>query len=153
MACVELQKEVWGFNDAELVPLRLFVVAQKIGGQVLGAFEGSELVGFALASRACAAGILICIRTCWPCGRTIGTAAWGGGSSCSSAKDALARGFELIEWTFDPLEIKNAYLNMERLGAIARRYNINQYGTTSSPLQGGCPPTGWWRSGGCGRSE
>jgi len=53
--------------------------------------------------------------------------------------DAISRGFELMEWTFDPLEIKNAYLNIEKLGAIARRYNINQYGYTSSPLQGGLP--------------
>ena len=48
-ACVELQKEVWGFTDADSIPLRLFIVAQKIGGQVLGAFDGNELVGFALA--------------------------------------------------------------------------------------------------------
>ena len=63
-------------------------------------------------------------------------------------EDALARGFELMEWTFDPLEIKNAYLNIERLGAIARRYNVNQYGITSSPLQGGLPTdrlvAEWW---------
>jgi predicted GNAT superfamily acetyltransferase len=62
--------------------------------------------------------------------------------------DALARGFELMEWTFDPLEIKNAYLNIEKLGAITRRYNINQYGITSSPLQGGLPTdrlvAEWW---------
>ncbi len=48
-ACVALQKEVWGFTDIELVPLRLFVVAEKIGGQVMGAFEGNDLVGFAFA--------------------------------------------------------------------------------------------------------
>jgi predicted GNAT superfamily acetyltransferase len=63
-------------------------------------------------------------------------------------QDALARGIELIEWTFDPLEIKNAYLNIEKLGAISRRYNINQYGITSSPLQGGLPSdrliAEWW---------
>jgi predicted GNAT superfamily acetyltransferase len=62
--------------------------------------------------------------------------------------DALARSFELIEWTFDPLEIKNAYLNIEKLGAIARRYSVNQYGITSSPLQGGLPTdrlvAEWW---------
>ena len=50
--------------------------------------------------------------------------------------DAIARGYELMEWTFDPLEIKNSYFNLERLGAIARRYNVNQYGITNSPLQG-----------------
>ena len=44
-ACLELQKEVWGFTDAELVPLRMFVVAAKIGGQVIGAFEGSGDTG------------------------------------------------------------------------------------------------------------
>ena len=62
--------------------------------------------------------------------------------------DALERGFELIEWTYDPLEIKNSYLNIERLGAISRRYNVNQYGITSSPLQGGLPTdrliAEWW---------
>jgi predicted GNAT superfamily acetyltransferase len=62
--------------------------------------------------------------------------------------DALARGFELIEWTFDPLEIKNTYLNIEKLGAIARRYSANQYGISSSPLQGGLPTdrlvAEWW---------
>ena len=54
----------------------------------------------------------------------------------------------MIEWTFDPLEIKNAYLNLERLGAITRRYNLNQYGTVSTPLQGGLPTdrlvAEWW---------
>src|SRR5262249_47606355 len=54
-------------------------------------------------------------------------------------EDALNRGIGLIEWTFDPLEIKNAFFNMERLGAIVRRYVENQYGTTSSPLHGGLP--------------
>src|SRR5436309_16074051 len=48
-ACVVLQKEVWNFTDAELVPLRMFVVADKVGGQVMGAFDGKEMVGFALS--------------------------------------------------------------------------------------------------------
>jgi len=54
-------------------------------------------------------------------------------------EDAVARGFELIEWTFDPLEIKNAYFNIEKLGAIIRRYLPNHYGITTSRLQGGLP--------------
>jgi len=45
----------------------------------------------------------------------------------------------LMEWTFDPLEIKNAYFNIERLGAVVRRFVLNQYGTTSSALHGGLP--------------
>jgi predicted GNAT superfamily acetyltransferase len=62
--------------------------------------------------------------------------------------DALARGIDLIEWTFDPLEIKNSFFNIERLGAIARRYTINQYGVTTSALHGGLPTdrliAEWW---------
>ncbi len=46
-------------------------------------------------------------------------------------EDALARGIPLIEWTFDPLELKNAFFNIERLGAIVRRYAVNQYGITA----------------------
>jgi predicted GNAT superfamily acetyltransferase len=53
-----------------------------------------------------------------------------------------------MEWTFDPLEIKNSYLNIEKLGAISRRYSVNQYGITSSPLQGDLPTdrlvAEWW---------
>ena len=63
-------------------------------------------------------------------------------------KDAMERGFALMEWTFDPLEIKNAYLNLHRLGAIARRYQPDFYGPSSSPLQGGLPTdrlyAEWW---------
>ena len=63
-------------------------------------------------------------------------------------KDALARGIELMEWTFDPLEIKNAHLNIARLGVIVRRYKHNFYGPSSSPLQGGLPTdrvyAEWW---------
>jgi predicted GNAT superfamily acetyltransferase len=63
-------------------------------------------------------------------------------------EDALARGIALIEWTFDPLELKNAFLNIERLGAIVRIYKENQYGGTTSPLHGGLPTdrciAEWW---------
>jgi predicted GNAT superfamily acetyltransferase len=62
--------------------------------------------------------------------------------------DALGRGIDLIEWTFDPLDLKNAYFNVERLGAIVRRYVRNQYGISSSLLHGGLPTdrcvAEWW---------
>jgi predicted GNAT superfamily acetyltransferase len=53
--------------------------------------------------------------------------------------EALPRGIDLIEWTFDPLELKNAYFNIERLGAVIKRYVLNQYGTTTSHLHGTLP--------------
>ncbi len=61
---------------------------------------------------------------------------------------ARKRGVDLIEWTFDPLEIKNAFFNIERLGVVVRRYVHNQYGTTTSRLHGGLPTdrliAEWW---------
>lgn len=147
-ACVRLQKEVWNFDDVDLIPLRLFVVADKIGGQVIGCFDGKEMVGFSLSIPGSRNGHpylhshMLAVREQY---RNLGL---GRKLKLAQREDALARGFELIEWTFDPLEIKNAFLNIERLGAIARRYTCNQYGMSSSPLQGGLPTdrlvAEWW---------
>ncbi len=146
--CLDLQKEVWGFSDIELVPLRLFVVAEKVGGQVIGAFEGSDMVAFALAIPGNRNGHLYLHSHMLAVRESYRDKGLGRAIKLFQREDALSRGIELIEWTFDPLEIKNAYLNLEKLGAIARRYNINQYGITSSPLQGGLPTdrlvAEWW---------
>jgi predicted GNAT superfamily acetyltransferase len=147
-ACVTLQKEVWNFTDAELVPLRMFVVADKVGGQVMGAFEGDTMVGFALSVPGTRSGHIYLHSHMLAVRKDHRNGGLGRRLKLMQREDALSRGIELIEWTFDPLEIKNAYLNIERLGAIVRRYNINQYGITSSPLQGGLPSdrliAEWW---------
>ena len=148
-ACVALQKEVWNFSDAELVPLRMFVVAEKVGGQVIGAFHGEgEMAGFALAIPGFRGGHSYLHSHMLAVRKQHQNVGLGRRIKLFQRGDALARGFELIEWTFDPLEIKNAYLNIEKLGAIARRYSVNQYGITSSPLQGGLPTdrlvAEWW---------
>lgn len=147
-ACFALQKEVWKFSDADLIPVRMFVVASKIGGQVIGAFDGVDLVGFAIAipgvrnGRSYLHSHMLAVRQEY---RNEGL---GRRLKLWQRDEALKRGFELMEWTFDPLEIKNAYLNIEKLGAISRRYSVNQYGITSSPLQGGLPTdrlvAEWW---------
>jgi predicted GNAT superfamily acetyltransferase len=146
--CVALQKEVWNFSDADLVPLRMFVVAEKVGGQVIGAFAGNEMVGFALAIPGARGGHSYLHSHMLAVPKQHQNAGVGRRIKLFQRDDALARGFELIEWTFDPLEIKNAYLNIEKLGAVARRYTVNQYGITSSPLQGGLPSdrlvAEWW---------
>jgi predicted GNAT superfamily acetyltransferase len=147
-ACVALQKEVWNFTDAELVPLRMFVVADKVGGQVMGAFDGDVMVGFALSVPGTRTGHVYLHSHMLAVRKDHRNSGLGRRLKLMQREDALARGIELIEWTFDPLEIKNAYLNIEKLGAITRRYNINQYGITSSPLQGGLPSdrliAEWW---------
>lgn len=147
-ACVDLQKEVWNFSDSDLVPVRMFVVADKVGGQVIGAFDGDDMIGFALSVPGTRNGHpylhshMLAVRSEYR------NAGLGRRIKLFQREDAIRGGFDLIEWTFDPLEIKNAFLNLERLGAIARRYNINQYGITSSPLQGGLPTdrlvAEWW---------
>jgi predicted GNAT superfamily acetyltransferase len=146
---VELQRTIWGFADIELLPVRLFVVASKIGGQVLGAFDREQMIGFCLAIPGLKPGAKGYLHS-----HMLGVLPEynnrGAGRLLKLAQreDALERRIDLIEWTFDPLEIKNAYFNIEKLGAIIRRYVPNQYGTTSSFLHGGLPTdrctAEWW---------
>lgn len=146
---VRLQREIWGFADMELLPLRLFVVADKIGGQILGAFDGTRMVAFCLAIPGLKPGGSHYLHShmlgVLPEYRNSGL---GRQMKLMQRQQALAAGIELIEWTFDPLEIKNAYFNIERLGAIVRRFVHNQYGTTTSHLHGGMPTdrctAEWW---------
>lgn len=146
---VRLQREIWGFQDVELLPLRLFVVASKIGGQLLGAFAGTNMIGFCLCIPGLKAGGKAYLHShmlgVLPPYRNTGL---GRKMKLKQREFALARGTDLIEWTFDPLEIKNAFFNIERLGAITRRYVHNQYGTTSSHLHGALPTdrliAEWW---------
>jgi predicted GNAT superfamily acetyltransferase len=151
-ACVDLQREVWKFTDAELVPMHLFVVAEEIGGQVIGAFDGEELVGFVLAfpgvhpheqnPRSYLYSHLLAVRESYRNSNV------GWRLKLAQREDAMERGFGLIEWTFDPLEIKNAHLNIGKLGAVIRRYSVNHYGSSSSPLHKGLPTdriiAEWW---------
>jgi predicted GNAT superfamily acetyltransferase len=147
-AYVALQKEVWGFADAELVPLRVFSLSPRIGGQVIGAWQGDVLVGFALSIPGLRDGHPYLYSHMLAVKDGLRNTGLGRRIKLFQREDAVAHGYELMEWTFDPLEIKNAYFNLERLGAIARRYNINQYGITSSPLQGSLPTdrlvAEWW---------
>jgi predicted GNAT superfamily acetyltransferase len=137
---VALQKTIWGFEDIELLPVRLFVVATKVGGQVFGAYDGERMVAFLLAIPGLKPGGKYYLHS-----HMMGVlseyrnAGIGRMLKLKQREEALERGIELIEWTFDPLEVKNAFFNIERLGAVVRRYVLNQYGTTTSLLHGGLP--------------
>jgi predicted GNAT superfamily acetyltransferase len=147
-ACVVLQKQVWGFSDLDLVPLRMFVVADKVGGQVIGAYDRDDLIGFAMSVPGIRNGHSYLHSHMLAVHPDCQNAGLGRRIKLFQREDALAHGIELMEWTFDPLEIKNAKLNIQKLGAIVRRYTVNQYGITSSPLQGGLPTdrliAEWW---------
>ena len=117
------------------------MLAAHIGGQVLGAFAGDALVGYAMSlpgirdGRPYLHSHHLAVLPGW---RKRG--ALGGGAEARAARRGnWGAGLSLMEWTFDPLEIKNAYLNFAKLGAISRRYEQNFYGPSSSPLHGGLP--------------
>jgi predicted GNAT superfamily acetyltransferase len=146
---MQLQQIIWGFADIELLPLRFLVVVGKVGGHVFGAYHGSDMVGFCFAIPGIKTGGRPYLHS-----HMLGVlpeyhnAGIGRRLKLHQREEALSRGIHLIEWTFDPLELKNAFLNIQKLGAIVRRYYPNQYGTTSSPLHGGLPTdrciAEWW---------
>lgn len=153
-ACVQLQVETWGYDPSDVIPRKVFIVAKKIGGQIIGAFDTSlpganphggpdSLVGFAFSLpgiKTLPSGAqpylhshMLAVREPWR-NRGLGTQL-----KLEQRREALARGILRMEWTFDPLEIRNAYLNIHKLGAIVRTYYIDFYGVSSSRLQGGLP--------------
>ena len=146
--CVELQNDVWAYELSGMMTQKVFLLASQIGGQVLGAFDGDTLVGYAMSLPGVRNGHAylhshhLAVLPDW---RNAGV---GRRLKLAQRDDALARGFELMEWTFDPLEIKNSHLNFAKLGAISRRYRHNFYGASNSPLHGGLPTdriyAEWW---------
>ncbi len=145
-----LQKSIWAFeDDTDLLPHRFFVVAVKVGGQAFGAYEGDTMVAFLLAIPGLKPGghpyLHSHMMGVLPDYQNLGL---GRRLKMRQRDDALARGIDLIEWTFDPLELKNAWFNLEGLGAVIRRYVRNQYGFSSSALQSGLPTdrcvAEWW---------
>jgi len=136
---VDLEFEVWGFGQRDVVPSQMYVVAVKIGGQVLGAFVENRIVGFVLAYPGIREGKAYLhshMAAVLPRYRDLGI---GRSLKLAQRDDALRRGIDLIEWTFDPLQTRNAYFNICRLGVVCRRYLPDVYGSTSSPLHAGLP--------------
>lgn len=153
--CIELESIVWDCSELDVVPLPLFVVTHETGGQVLGAFAGSEMIGFTMAMAAFHAakepgGAPQLFLHSHMTAVLAGYRDRGVGRSLKlfQRQDALERGIRLVEWTFDPLETRNAYFNLMRLGAVMRRFIPNCYGITSSPLHAGMPTdrlvAEWW---------
>jgi predicted GNAT superfamily acetyltransferase len=137
--CVEITREVWGDSELETEPYITFVIAHHTGGQVLGAFDGDLMVGFTkafIAVRDHSIYLHSHMAAVVPSHRDRRV---GRQLKLAQRKDALRRDIRLMEWTFDPLEARNAHFNINRLGAISRRYIPNFYGITTSPLHRGMP--------------
>ena len=136
-ACVALQDETWGPGFSERVPYAVLWFTRRIGGILIGAFDGDALIGFVF-------GI-----TGWRDGRPLHwsdmlavratTRDRGIGIRLKQAQRSalLADGVADVHWTFDPLQSRNAYLNFERLGIVTRTYLRDVYATSDSPLHHG----------------
>jgi predicted GNAT superfamily acetyltransferase len=132
--CLELQREGFGWSEIELMPMRFFVVSRHIGGLVLGAFEGSTLVGFLSVIPGVRDGIPYWHSHMLAVAAGHRDSGIGTQLKLAQKEHALQRGIHRIEWTFDPLVSRNAYLNIEKLGVIVRRYFPSFYGGDSDRL-------------------
>jgi predicted GNAT superfamily acetyltransferase len=135
--CVDLQREIWQEADLEVEPATAFVVAANTGGQVLGAFDGARLAGYTLAVVGIRDGVIYLHSHMTGVRADYRDRGVGRMLKLFQREEALSRDIRLIRWTFDPLEMRNARFNLNRLGAICREYLPNFYGVTSSPLHRG----------------
>ena len=127
-AVEELQKEVWGVPDLDVVPATHLIEVKAAGGVLLGAFDGNTLVGFVYGfvaqedGRIAHHSHMLAVK---PAYRNYNL---GYKLKLAQRDEVLAQGIDLITWTFDPLQSLNAHFNFTKLGVIADRYIINFYG-------------------------
>jgi len=148
VACERMQKAIWGFADLAVVPNHILITFQQHGGIVLGAFDGDELVGYVFGfvgtyeGRVKHTSIMSAVR---PAYRNRGVAYR---LKCEQRRLALAQGYDLMTWTFDPLQAQNAHFNLNKLGVILRRYQEDLYGSFRDEINRGLPTdrflVEWW---------
>jgi predicted GNAT superfamily acetyltransferase len=134
-----LEQQVWGFSDPyDMVPPVVFTITVKRGAILLGAFDDERMVGFSYSIVGMKDGKVLQ----WSHMTGVLPDYRGGlGHRLKMAQRerALALGYDLIEWTFDPLQAMNAHLNMTKLGCVAEEYHRNVYGESTSALHKGTP--------------
>lgn len=130
-----LQRDVWGVEDRDIVPLNQLVAAREAGGLLIGAFEADRLVGFAYAFPGVLDGAVSCHSHLLAVRPGARRRSLGAQLKRAQRTRLLARGITRMTWTFDPLRTINAHLNFARLGVTADRYIVNFYGDDGdSPL-------------------
>jgi predicted GNAT superfamily acetyltransferase len=135
--CLDLQRECFGFADIDILPARFFVVLHAIGGLVLGALDGGRLIGFLNTIPALRDGVPYWHSQMMAVTPEYQGAGVGSRLKLAQREQALDQGIRRIEWTFDPLESRNAHFNLQKLGVIVRRYQVNYYGEITSALHHG----------------
>jgi len=131
-AVEDLQKEVWGIPDIEVVPLTQLVAAKEAGGTLIGAFDGETLVGFVYGfpsfeyGQAAHHSHMLAVKTAYrnlDLGRQL---------KLAQREQVMAQGIGLMTWTFDPLQSLNAHFNFRKLGVVADRYLPDFYGAEAA---------------------
>ena len=138
---LHIQRVVWKHEDIDLTPVHQFAVSSRMGGILLGAFVGPELAGFVYSfpavfkGESCQHSHLLAVLPNFQ-GYGLGIALkW------AQRKEAVKRGYRFITWTYDPLQTRNANLNLQALGAVSRTYFPNFYGLTPALCLGPGIPT------------
>lgn len=127
-ACVDLQREVFALPEIEISPVRHLIVTVNAGGFVLGAFDGEMLVGFVLSVPAFLRGQAAFYSHMTAVKGSHQSSGIGGRLKWAQRDKALALGVKFVKWTFEPWKARNAYFNLEKLGAIVSEYQPNFYG-------------------------
>lgn len=127
-AVEELQKEIWGIPDLDVVPLTHLVAAKEAGGVLIGAFDGDALVGFVYGFPSFERGEMAHHSHMLAVKPVYRNYDLGRRLKLAQREHVIAQGMDLISWTFDPLQSLNAHFNFSKLGVLADRYLPNFYG-------------------------
>lgn len=139
-SCVNLQKIIWGFDDPyDIVPLPLLIVSERNDGIVLGAYGNGKMIGFVYSLPGIHKGHKVQWSHMLAVSPELQNADIGYQLKMAQYRISQEKGYDVVEWTYDPLQSRNAHFNLKKLGCIATEYEINIYGETSSPLHMGTP--------------
>jgi predicted GNAT superfamily acetyltransferase len=130
----QLQREIWGVSELDVVPALALRPQKEVGATLIGAFAGGRMVGFVFGFPGILNGETIIHSDMLGVSSEYRSQNVGYLLKLAQRQAALALGVKRITWTFDPLQSRNAHLNFSKLGVIADRYLINYYGETSSFL-------------------
>jgi len=137
MALVDLQKDVWGMHDHECTSPHTMKAATVAGGSVLGAEADGRLIGFCFGIAAKRGGDVWLWSHMTAVHPEFQNAGIGFTLKQAQREWALANGYRVMAWTFDPMQAGNANFNLKRLGATARVYYVNHYGAMQDDLNAG----------------
>lgn len=133
----ELQREIWGVSDLDVLPALALRPQKEVGAILMGAFAEGRMIGFVFGFPGIVNGETIIHSDMLGVSSKYRSQNLGYLLKCAQRDAALALGVKRITWTFDPLQSRNARLNFGKLGVISDRYLVNYYGETSSFLHRG----------------